>query len=154
MGMSVSYQEGSAWRWYSVFLKHEKGPIFMKDHAAKLFKKLKHPLQLKILWFFSDEKNFCQDQMVNSQNNCWFAPSPQNVLIVMKSKQPVHIMVLGVVTSNGDMLPFIFLYCLIHKEAYIKCLKEVILAWIKSMATGRPYIWQQDSATYHTIRRT
>ena len=24
------------------------------------------------LFFFSKEKNFCQDQMVNSENNCWF----------------------------------------------------------------------------------
>ena len=46
-----------------------------KDHTTKLFNKLKHPLQQNMLWFFSDEKNFCHDQMVNLQNNCWLAVS-------------------------------------------------------------------------------
>ena len=36
--------------------------------------------------FFSDEKIFGQDQMVNSQNNSWLALSSQDVLILMKTK--------------------------------------------------------------------
>ena len=48
-----------------------------KDHSAKLFNKLKHPLQTNILWFFSDEKNFSQDQMINSQSYYRFDLSPQ-----------------------------------------------------------------------------
>ena len=39
----------------------------IKDRAAKLLNKLKHPLKPNMLWFFSDEKNFCRDQMVNSE---------------------------------------------------------------------------------------
>ena len=40
-------------------------------HTNKLIK-LKHPMDADMLWFFSDEKNFCHDQ-INSQNNRWLA---------------------------------------------------------------------------------
>ena len=50
-----------------------------KDCVAKLLNKFKYSLLLKMLWFFSDEKIFCQDHM-NSQKNCWPALSPQDVL--------------------------------------------------------------------------
>ena len=79
-----------------------------KYHTAKLLNKLKHPLPLNMLWSFSDEITFRQDQMVNSQNNHWLAPSPQDVLVLIKTKYPVH-MVFKMVTSNGDIIPpFIF----------------------------------------------
>ena len=42
-------------------------------HCQKLLNKLKHPLQHNMIWFFSDKKNFCQDQAVNNQNNRWLA---------------------------------------------------------------------------------
>ena len=106
-----------------------------KEHAAKLLNKLKHSLQLNMLFFFfffflfiSDEKNFCQDQIVNLKINCWLSLSPQDVLILMKTKRPVYIMVLGMVTSDSDIMPpFIFLHSLrLNTEDYIKCLEEVL----------------------------
>ncbi|KAK8390563.1 hypothetical protein O3P69_010330 [Scylla paramamosain] len=36
---------------------------------SKMLNKLKFPLENDMLWFFSDEKNFCKDQTHNSQNN-------------------------------------------------------------------------------------
>ena len=49
-----------------------------------------------MLWFFSNEKNFCQNQGVNLQNNYWFALFLQNELILMKTKQtPPHHTVWG-----------------------------------------------------------
>ena len=71
--------------------------------------------------------------MVNSQNNCWLALSPQDVLILMKTKYQVHIRAFGMVTSNGDLIPpFIFPYGIrLNKEAYIKCLEEIVMPWIK-----------------------
>ena len=38
-------------------------------NSAKLLNKLKHPKESNMLWFFSDEKNFCQDQAHNRQNH-------------------------------------------------------------------------------------
>lgn len=127
-----------------------------KARAAKLLNKLKHPLLPNMLWVFSDEKNFCQDQMVNTQNNRWLAVSPKDVPRVMKNKYPANIMVFGVVTSDGDVMPpFMFPQGLrLNTDGYIKCLEEVVLPWIKGVAGERPYAWQQDSAPCHTSRRS
>ena len=56
-------------------------------------------------------------------------------------------MVFEVVPTNGDVMPpFIFLLGLrINTEAYIKCLEEVELRWIKYVAAERSYIYYQDS---------
>ena len=65
-------------------IQNKKKTIFIIGHEGKeesLHSKvleLKYSLQLHKLWFFSDEKDFCQDQMVNSQNNCWFAVFQQD----------------------------------------------------------------------------
>ena len=54
---------------FSIFIQD----YFMKekknDRIAKVLNTLKHPLQPSVLWFFSDEKNFYQDQIMNSQKN-------------------------------------------------------------------------------------
>ena len=44
-----------------------------------------------ILWFFTDEICFYQDQILNSQNNCWLTSSTQDVPIMLKNKYPVYI---------------------------------------------------------------
>ena len=104
-----------------------------KDSTSKLFNKLKHLLQLNILCFFSDEKNVCQDQIVNSQNNCWLALSPQDIPKVMKSKYPVQIMMFGVVTSNSDVMPpIIFPHGLtLNTEVCIKYLEKLVITRIE-----------------------
>ena len=59
------------------------------------------------------------------------------------------------VISNGDVMPpFIFPRSLrLNMEAYIKCLKELVLSWIKRVVVERPYVWQQDAAQCYTNRR-
>ena len=49
----------------------------------------------------------------------------------------VHIMVFGMVTSDGDIMPlFIFPHGLrFNREAYIKCLEKIVLPLIKSVGT-------------------
>ena len=66
-------------------------------HCQKLLNKLKHPLQRNMIWFFSDKKNFCQDQAVNNQNNHWLAVCSEDVPKVMQTKFPATVMVFGVV---------------------------------------------------------
>ena len=128
-----------------------------KDHATNLFNKLKHPLQPNILCFFLDEKNFCQDQMLNTENHLEYAMCPQDKSIMMKTKHPVHIMMFGVNSSDSDFTPqSIFPHGLrLNIEAYIKCIKEVVvLPWLKRVVAGRTYVKQKDSASCHTRRRT
>ena len=45
-------------------------------NSTKLLNKLKHLKESNMLWFFSDEKNFCQDQAHNRQNHRWIAMGP------------------------------------------------------------------------------
>jgi hypothetical protein len=73
--------------------------------AKALLNRFKHPPSPNILIFYSDEKNFNQDQKVNSQNNRWLCQDPKEVPIIMKIKFPAHVMVLGVVSNEGDVMP-------------------------------------------------
>ena len=69
--------------------------------SFRLINKLKHPMKPNMLWFFSDEKNFCQDQVHNSQNPRWIATNNRDVPRVMKTKFPATVMVFGVVSKSA-----------------------------------------------------
>ena len=109
-----------------------------------------------MIWFFSDKKNFCQDQAVNNQNNCWLAVCSEDVPKVMQTKFPATVMVFGVVLSEGHiMLLYIFQKGLkVNTVEYLKVLEMHILPWIHKVADVRPYVWQQDSVPCHTLRKT
>uniref|UniRef100_A0A182STD9 DDE-1 domain-containing protein n=1 Tax=Anopheles maculatus TaxID=74869 RepID=A0A182STD9_9DIPT len=74
-------------------------------NAKKLLHLLKHPVELGTLWFFSDKKNFCQDQKVNTQNNRWLAYCPADVPRVPQTKFPQTVIVFSCVSSEGDVMP-------------------------------------------------
>ena len=82
---------------HSVFLSQDEKKQFlsqaMKDKriygAVKLLNKLKYPFQPNMLWFFSDEKYFCQAQIANPQNNCCLVQPPRVEPIRIKTKQPL-----------------------------------------------------------------
>ena len=115
-------------RWESINFYHK--PWRRREtRTAKLFNQLKHPLRPNTPCFFSYEKNFHLNQMVNSLNNRWFALSTQDIPILMKTKHQVHIMMFGVVTRDREvMLPFIFSHSQrTDMEAYIMCQEEVVL---------------------------
>ena len=125
-------------------------------NSTKLFNKLKHPKESNKLWFFSDEKNFCQDQAYNRQNHQWIAMCPKDVPRMMKTKFPNMVMVFGVISSNGDvMLPHIFETGLrVDTEIYLQVMETVVLPWIKQVAQDRPWVWQQDSVPCHVSKRS
>ena len=105
-----------------------------KELTAKPLNKLKHSIEPNMLWFFSSEKNFCKDQIVNSQNNCWLALSPQDVQI-LKTKYSVHIIMFRMVTSDGVVM---HLFISPHGlNLNMKCLMKLVLTWIKGVAAGR-----------------
>ena len=107
-------------------------------HVKKLINKLKHPLQTN-MWFFSDEKNFCQNQ-INSQNNRWLSASPKDVPKVMQTKVPATIMFFDVVGSEGDVMPhYFFSECpRLDTDGYIRVLRELVKPCIDQVAAGRP----------------
>ncbi|QQP53619.1 Uncharacterized protein FKW44_006153 [Caligus rogercresseyi] len=145
------------------FYKRRKGQILTEkaqqnrlSKAQELLNKLKHPVHNETLWFFSDEKNFTQDQKHNSQNNRWCVKNPHEVPIVGQTKFPAAVMVFGIISSNGDVMPPYFFPkgLRLNSEGYVALMKDVVAPWIKKVAAGRPYVFQQDSAPCHTSHKT
>ena len=69
----------------------------------------------------------------------------------MKTKFPASVMVIGVVSSEGHIMPpHIFEVGL---KVYVDVLKSVI-PWCNQMAGGRPWVWQEDSAPAHKSKET
>ena len=124
--------------------------------STRLLNKLKHPKENNMIWFFSDEKNFCQDQMHNKQNNRWIAACPKDVPKVMKTKFPATVMVFGVVSNEVDVMPpHIFEVGLrVNTNIYLEVMEQTVLPWITGIAGGRPWVWQQDSAPCHVSNRS
>jgi hypothetical protein len=116
--------------------------------SVKLLNKLKHPKDPGMFWFFSDEKNFCQDQFHNRQNRRWVAMCPKDV--------PATVMVFGVVSSEGDVMsPHIFETGLrVNTDIYLEVMESTVLPWIKTVAGDRPCVWQQDSAPCHVSNKS
>ena len=124
--------------------------------SLRLLNKLKSPKQPGMLWFFSDEKNFTQDQVHNRQNNRWIAVNNQDVPKVMKTKFAKTVMVFGVISSEGDIMPpHIFESGLkVNTKVYLEVMEQVVVPWCNQVANGRPWVWQQDSAPAHKAKKT
>ena len=77
---------------------------------------------------------------------------PIDVQKVMKTKFPHTVMVFGVVSSEGHVMPpHIFETGLrVNSEIYIEVKQTVDFPWMKKVARGRPWVFQQDSAPCHT----
>ena len=123
--------------------------------SVRLLNKLKHPKKQNMLWFFSDEKNFCQDQVHNSQNDRWIATNNRDVPRVMKTKFLGMVMVFGVVKSEGHIMPpHIFEVGLkVNTKVHLDVLKSVVIPWSNQVAGGRPWVWQQDSVPATSPKR-
>ena len=76
--------------------------------------------------------------------------------MVMKTKFPVTIMVFGVVSSEGHIMPpHIFEVGLkVNTKMYLDVLKSVVIPWCNQVAGGRPWVWQQDSSLAHKSKET
>ena len=84
------------------------------------------------------------------------ATNNRDVPRVMKTKFPATIMVFGVVSSEGHIIPpHIFEVGLeVNTKVYLDVLKSVVIPWCNQMAGGRPWVWQQDSAPAHKSKET
>ena len=86
----------------------------------------------------------------------WIATSNRDVSRVMKTKFPATVMVFGVVSSEGHIMPpHIFEVCLkVNIKVYMDVLKCVVIPWCNQVAGGRPWVWQQNSAPAHRSKET
>jgi transposase-like protein len=124
--------------------------------ARKLLNKLNKPSENGQLIFFSDEKNFSQDQKVNKKNNRWLCSDATKVPVVMATKFPSSVMVLGVISNEGDVMPphFFAKGLRLNSEEYVKVLDQVVKPWMDTVAAGRHYVFQQDGAPAHNAKIT
>ena len=85
----------------------------------------------------------------------WIATNNRDVPRVMKIKFPATVMVFDVVSSEGHIMPpHIFKDGLkVNTKVYLDVLKSVVIPWCNQVASGRPWVWQQDSAPAHKSKR-
>ena len=78
----------------------------------------------------------------------WIATNNRDVLRVMKTKFPAMVMVFGVVSSEGHIMPpHIFeVGWKVNTKVYLDVLKSLVIPWCNQVAGGRPWVWQQDLA--------
>ena len=86
----------------------------------------------------------------------WIATNNRDVPRVMKTKFLAMVMVFGVVSSEGHIMPpHIFEVGLkVNTKVYLDVLKSVVIPWCNQVASGRPWVWQQDSALAHKSKET
>ena len=86
----------------------------------------------------------------------WISTNNRDMPRVMKTKFPATVMVFGVVSSEGHIMPpHIFKVGLkINMKVYLDVLKSVVIPWCNQVAGGRPWVWQQDSAPAHKSKET
>lgn len=58
-----------------------------------------------MLWFFTDEEKFYQKIKVNQRNDKWFGRDPKGISMVIHTKFPATVTVLGVVSNETYIIP-------------------------------------------------
>ena len=96
------------------------------------------------------------DPSYDSQNHRWIATNNGDVPRVLKTKFPATVMVFGVVSSEGHIIPpHIFEVGLkVNTKVHLDVLKSVVIPWCNLVAGGRSWVWQQDSAPAHKSKET
>ena len=86
----------------------------------------------------------------------WIATNNRDVPRVMKSKFPAMVMVFGVVSSEGHIMPphISEVDLKVNTKVYLDVLKSVVIPWCNQVAGVRPWVWQQDSALAHKSKET
>ena len=84
------------------------------------------------------------------------AMNNRDVPRVRKTKFLATVMVFGVVSSEGYIMPpHIFKVSLkVNTKVYMDVLKSVVIPWCNQVAGGRPWVWQQYSALAHRSKKT
>ena len=86
----------------------------------------------------------------------WIATNNRDVPRVMKTKFLATVMVFGVVSSEGHIIPphIIEIDLKVNTKVYLDLLKSVVIIWCNQVAGGRPWVWQQVSAPSHKSKET
>ena len=108
-----------------------------------------------VMKFFSDEKNFTVDCAFNRRNDRRIASSRSEIQSKMTTKQPAKVMTLCVVSSEGDVLTHFFEPTKkVNSTTYCEVLTKKVIPWMKDKSNGKSFIFQQDSVTAHTAKKS
>ncbi len=100
--------------------------------------------------FFSDENIVTVDRTINCLNDRWISLDPKDVPASFRMKNPASVMVLGVISTNGDvMFPHFFKKGEAVNKVYLEVLKTVVIPWMNGVANGARYTFQQYSMPLH-----
>ena len=77
----------------------------------------------------------------------WIATNNRDMPRVMKTKFPAKVMVFGVVSSEGHIMPpHIFEISLkVNTKVYLDVLKSVVIPWCNQVAGSKPWVCQPTS---------
>ena len=91
-----------------------------------------------------------------SKMQFWISTNNRDVPRVIKTKFPAEVMVFGVVSREGHIMPpHIFKVSLkVNTKLYLDVLKRVVNPWGNRVAGGRPWVRQQNSASVHKFKET
>ena len=86
----------------------------------------------------------------------WIATNKRDVPRVMKTQCLATVMVFGVVSSEGHIMPpHIFEVGLkVNTKVYLDLLMSVVIPWCNQVAGGRLWVCQQDSVPAHKFKGT
>ena len=95
-------------------------------------------------------------QQDHCQHPRWIATNNRDMPRVMKTKFPATVMVFGVVSSEGHIMPpYIFeVGFKVNTNVYLDVLKSVVIPWCNQVAGGTRSVWQQDSTPTHKSKET
>ena len=94
--------------------------------------------------------------LLPAPSKCKSRLNNRDVSRVTKTKFPATVMVIGVVSSDGHIMPpHIFEVGLkVSTNVYLDVVTSVVIPWFNQVAGGRPWVWQQDSAPAHKSKET
>lgn len=129
------------------------------DRCKSLMNFMKDQQTGKFVRIFSDEKLFHVDAQLNRRNSRYLSDLPQNevdprVRYNPVNKHPQKVMVLGVVGSDGQKCPIIFVNAneKIDSKVYGRLLDMHVIPWIKKTYPDGKFVFQQDGAPAHTSK--
>jgi transposase len=143
--------------------KKKKAPFYRNEEAINLVRKQCRWLcrTFKNCAFIIDDEKYFTLRNYNQSGNGYFYSSnksltPGSVKFKFKQKYEQKIMLYIAISSNGVSKPY---FCLsknaIHRTVYInKCLKKILLPFIKKYHSDDKYIFWPDKASAHYAQDT
>ena len=105
---------------------------------------------------FSNKKLFTVDCVINRRNDRFTVQKGESPPPVCHTRHSQSMMMLGVVASNGEKCPSIYIKeeGKVNTEIYISVLKKHVRPWLKKTFPDGNYVFQEDVAPSHGAKKT